>query len=263
MADGARLARLLGGGGSARRVRTAATGSRLDLHLIGVEQIRDGLFPRWHILVADDLFFTQIVVAGFFIGSRLWSPGSAPGCHDLLRFVIFILDETGRATIRRGTTPAIVRAAAVAPTTRFRGGSIRFRFSGGLPRHFDSRFGQVVGQIGFRSGGIIPIPFWDGGHCRWAAWFTFRASSSAPAPAAPPVFARPVSLSAGLRTVFAGARAALTPPRFAVRWGRFHGRLRCPFGSRQCLATNGSRRRLLLARRLRRRAEARCLSGQA
>src|SRR5579864_1527109 len=91
MADVPRLARLIGGLSAARRIRPAGAAPSFDLHLIGVQQVRDRLFPGRDIFVADLLFFrfvvsVVVVRAGILFGFT----GAAAGQNNLLRLVIVV-----------------------------------------------------------------------------------------------------------------------------------------------------------------------------
>src|SRR5258708_38311227 len=91
MADVARLAGLIGGLSAARRIRPAGAAPPFDLHLIGVQQVRDRLFPGRDIFVADLLLFGFVVNVVVVLTRILFGfPGASAGQNNLLRLFVVV-----------------------------------------------------------------------------------------------------------------------------------------------------------------------------
>lgn len=116
MADVARLAGLVSRGRSTGRARSAAARPRLDLNLVGVQQIRDGLLPGGHVVVTDNLFFPPFVVPGLRTRFHFGFPGAATSDDDLLGlFVVFVFVEAGSRSLGWSAAALFVMPAPVAP----------------------------------------------------------------------------------------------------------------------------------------------------
>jgi len=214
MADVARLTGLVDGRCTARCDSTAAAG--FDLHLIGVQQIRDRLFPGGDVFVADTLLLSRLVavIAGFRIEigiSRL-----VPRLEDFLGLVVFV--EAARRLLGGSRVFFVL---SLAPTGAGLGrGTIVGEFTGPLaPGGLDGR----LGIVGFGPGVVVPIGFRE--RCRsglTARRLTFTPPPTAAATAAPPTLPWEVSLASLLATMFLRpSSAALTTAEFAGGCGRF------------------------------------------
>ena len=84
VADVSSLPRLVARGAAASRGRAAP--SRFNLHLTGVQQVRDGLFPGRDIVVADRLLFGLVV--SIVRQLRLMLPASDRGHFEKFFFVL-------------------------------------------------------------------------------------------------------------------------------------------------------------------------------
>ena len=157
MADVARLAGVIGRGASPGRGRTAAR-ARLALDLIGVQQVRDGLFPCGDVVVADYLFFSGFVFPTLRNGSHFSIRGVVAAVNDLLRvFNLFVFVEARSAGLGRTAAVLLVMPATVVPAVRFARGALGGDIAGGgATRRFGSRL-DVLGKVNFRSGGIVPV----------------------------------------------------------------------------------------------------------
>jgi len=86
VADVSSLPRLLARGAAASRGR--ATPSRFNLHLTGMQQVRDRLFPGGDIVIADRLLFGLVVSVVLQLGLKL----PAPDCGHFGKFFFVVLE---------------------------------------------------------------------------------------------------------------------------------------------------------------------------
>ena len=202
MADVPGLARLVAGSTAPRR-RPASGRTSFDLHLVGMQQIRDRLFPGRDVFVADRLFLRPVVPVVLEVGLVRGPPDGG----DLLGlFLLVVIERHFGALDRSGdrfigpVLPAPLRAS-------------RLFAANFLPRAFRGCFGRIV---------VLPV----GSRNRSFAWrrsalSRFAAPSAPPsAPALTMAFIGPAIFAMSPRSLAAALEMPSRAPGF---WGRTRG----------------------------------------